>query len=130
MKAITVKFHGHTAKKPARYIASDSDGNRYTSHESDAEAALGLCNKMMWTGQLVRGSTKNAEVYVFLGGPVYVAMPEAVKTEHRKDICISCGLEIENVFPFDKDQWRDRGNNNTCDMERKHVPRDGWRHQS
>lgn len=69
MKAITTKFHGHTESKPVRYSATDSDGNKViisgTSPSHDT-AAIALCRKMNWTGTLVRGGTKEGNVYVWL----------------------------------------------------------------
>lgn len=75
MKAITTKFHGLTNVKGSRYSASDLDGNRVmlstdfalSSEGNHDRAALALCEKMSWTGTLVRGGLANGNVYVFDG---------------------------------------------------------------
>ena len=74
MKAIVTKYHGPTNFKGARITASDEDGNRVTisyPHELSGEdvhrkAAIALCDKMKWTGELVGGSLKRGYVFVFV----------------------------------------------------------------
>ena len=75
MKAIVTKYHGPTENKGSRYSATDSDGNKVTLstacdliNESDHDRiALALCNKMKWTGKLVRGSLNSCQyVYTWL----------------------------------------------------------------
>ena len=62
MKAITTKYHGPTNTRGARIIASDSDHNRVTVSYGHAAkdpytvAAIALCRKMGWSGQLCWGS--------------------------------------------------------------------------
>ena len=65
MKAITTKYFGVTATKPARYVATDSDRNRAQSSESHDDAARALCAKMKWTGLLIRGHIASGNVYVW-----------------------------------------------------------------
>jgi hypothetical protein len=73
MKAIVTKFHAPGNVRGSRYSASDLDGNRVilgTDHALGSEqnhdrAALALCRKMHWTGELLRGSTKTGHVYVW-----------------------------------------------------------------
>jgi hypothetical protein len=74
MKAIVTKYHGPTNFKGARITASDEDGNRVTisyPHELSGEdvhrkAAMALCDKMKWAGELVGGSLKRGYVFVFV----------------------------------------------------------------
>ena len=74
MKAIVTKYHGPTNFKGARITASDEDGNRVTisyPHELSGEdvhrkAAMALCDKMEWAGELVGGSLKRGYVFVFV----------------------------------------------------------------
>jgi len=72
MKAITTRYRGMTATRPARYTASDLDGNRatvsgdtrgYASHEAAARA---LCAKMGWYGELVGGAVADGYVWVWI----------------------------------------------------------------
>lgn len=73
-KAIEVKYHPQTTTKPARYVASDSDGNRATIPANAdysgrdgvmVAAALALCTRMKWTGRLIHGGFKDREYFVF-----------------------------------------------------------------
>jgi hypothetical protein len=36
--------------------------------------------------------------------------------------CRHCGLDIENMTPFKRQDWRDRGNNTHCRAGRLHAP--------
>ncbi len=75
MKAIVTRYHGPGNVRGSRISATDSDGNRVyigiepqwnhdTSHE---QAAIALCSKMGWKGQLVYGSMGPcSEVFVFM----------------------------------------------------------------
>jgi len=74
MKAITTKYSGPTNTRGSRVIASDLDGNRVSVHyaselnsdENHDAAAVALCRKLGWTGELVRGSlANNGYVYVW-----------------------------------------------------------------
>ncbi len=75
MKAIITKFLGPTNTRGSRITARDSDGNRTTvgyRHEISGDenhdaAAVALCRKMGWKGNLVGGSTKDGRAYVFVG---------------------------------------------------------------
>lgn len=76
MKAITTKFHGPTNTRESRISASDSDGNRIFVNFDHAVcrdsahnfAAVSLCNKMGWKGELIGGGNgAGSEVYVFTG---------------------------------------------------------------
>jgi hypothetical protein len=76
MKAIITKYHGPTNNRGSHISAMDSDRNRVSipyPHELSGEAAhhkaaLALCAKMGWTGQLVGGATKRGYVFVFTEG--------------------------------------------------------------
>lgn len=73
MKAIVTKYHGPTDTRGSRITASDEDGNRVTigyPYELSGEAvhraaAVALCAKMGWTGDLVAGSLRTGYVFVF-----------------------------------------------------------------
>lgn len=73
MKAIETKFVGPGNVRGSRYIASDSDGNRVIlsadyelNHDGNhRKAAEALRDKMGWKGQLVGGSLKKTDVWVF-----------------------------------------------------------------
>jgi hypothetical protein len=74
VKAIFTKFHGPSNVKGSRISATDEDGNRVMVSSDHAlsqdgrhdKAALALCQKMRWTGVLIRGGLKGGNVYVFL----------------------------------------------------------------
>ena len=74
MKAIETRYHGPTNTRGSRISARDLDGNRcsipYDHAESGerghAKAALALCKKMGWDGELIAGATKHGYVFVFV----------------------------------------------------------------
>lgn len=76
MKAISTKYHGPGNRRGSRFSADDGDGNRvYVSYDYglDSEsnhhkAALALCQKMGWTGEMVAGSTKDGMTFVWVNG--------------------------------------------------------------
>lgn len=74
MVAITVKYHPPTNSRACRYSATaTSNDKRVYICQDDAlgfddnkdRAALELCKKMNWTGNLVKGETSDGTVYVF-----------------------------------------------------------------
>ena len=69
MKAIIVKYLSQTTHKPARFRASDGDGNTITvsSRRGDyREGADALCKEMRWTGKMHEGQLKpGVHVFVF-----------------------------------------------------------------
>jgi len=78
MKAIKTRYIGATDRRPARIIASDSDGNRITvktdsgsTHDphdpNHRYAAIALCHKMGWPDAetLIEGGIKGGRVFVF-----------------------------------------------------------------
>ena len=75
MKAIITKYHGPTATRPSKIVASDQDKNHVTmsyAHELDTEqnhrkAAEILCEKMGWTGAMIGGSIAGGWAFVFTG---------------------------------------------------------------
>lgn len=74
MKAIMVTYHSWTTTKPARYVARDSDNNKYigTTNQTVVDVALAFCQKMDWHGELVSGGwKKGSEVFVFTGNNKY-----------------------------------------------------------
>ena len=73
MKAITTKYYGPTNTRGSRIRATDHDGHSVTvpydyskSHtDVHAVAALALCKRMNWTGELIAGHTNDGCVFVF-----------------------------------------------------------------
>ena len=67
------KYHGPGNVRGSRVSASDEDGNRVTLSWDDSldsegnhdAAAIALCRKMKWSGPLMRGGLRNANVYTF-----------------------------------------------------------------
>lgn len=86
MKAITTKFYGPSNVKGSRYSATDLDGNRVilstdfalSSEGNHDRAALALCKKMNWRGNLVRGALKDGNVYVFYGAAEVISIQDAL----------------------------------------------------
>jgi len=72
MKAIRTRYFGPGNVRGARIMATDGD-NRISipyPHELNSEdghhkAALALCAKLGWTGNLYCGGMKDGNVYVF-----------------------------------------------------------------
>ena len=92
MKAIVTKYHGPSNIKGSRYSATAEGGNRIiksaddrvSSDDNHAHAAIALCNKMDWRGELVSGGLPNGNtVFVFTGRgknlPAFVTDPYARK---------------------------------------------------
>ena len=79
MTSIETKYCGPTNYKGSRVIADAGDGRRVTIQYNDelnseaahAEAAMALCKKMKWTGELVEGATRRGYVFVFAEGERY-----------------------------------------------------------
>ena len=75
MQAIVTRFHGPTNNRGSRYSATACAGRVYV--ESDGRfgpdkncelAALALCKRFNWTGELVSGGLKDGStVFVFTG---------------------------------------------------------------
>lgn len=73
MKAIRVRYHGQTSTRGSRLTASDCDGNSVTVPYDSSEdrdqryrnAAVALCRKMNWTGDMYQGWLGNDAVFVF-----------------------------------------------------------------
>src|SRR5262245_54119953 len=130
MKAITVRFHGPSARRGARLSARDMDGNRITVPYPDEGplgepryrvAAEALCRKMGWSGPLVGGAIAAGYVFVFLDPaelpPESAARRSLSRTPAatvRQTACRHCGLDIEGWAPYRRGTWRDRGNNTHC----------------
>jgi hypothetical protein len=73
LKAITTKYHGPTNTKGSKVSAVDGDGNRVrlgwdntlNGTENHHAAAIALCDKMGWKGELIGGAIKVGYVWVF-----------------------------------------------------------------
>lgn len=77
MKAIQVKYLGHTNQLPARYKAWAEGGNVITisAHAVPDDrdpwlyAATALCHKMQWGDNIVGGGLPNGDyAFCFVGG--------------------------------------------------------------
>ena len=74
MKAIETKYLGPTNYSGSRIKATDNDGNSVTmpydyelnSYENYRLAAIELCRKMNWKGNISGGYTKKGMVWVFV----------------------------------------------------------------
>lgn len=70
--AIVTKYIGPTNTKGGRIKATTENGRfsvtigyPHESHHPYAEAAVALCRKLGWTGDLIEGGTTNGSVFVF-----------------------------------------------------------------
>ena len=80
MKAIVTKYLPCTDTKGSRIKASDEDGNSviigfphelsWSNGENHAKAAIALCRKMGWKGELIRGCLRKTWVHVFVAGDI------------------------------------------------------------
>ncbi len=74
MKAIRTRYVGPSNVRGSRIIADDGERNRITvsydhgSNNPHREAALALCRKMKWSGDLIEGGLGDGYVYVFANG--------------------------------------------------------------
>ncbi len=72
MTSIITKFVGPTNYRGARIIADAGMGRRvtvsydYGSRDPHREAAIALCAKFDWHGQLVQGGMERGSAFVFL----------------------------------------------------------------
>lgn len=74
--AIQTRYIGPTNFRGSRVKAYTESGRSITiqiapewsSEDAHREAALALCRKMDWHGDLIEGGTKEGYVYVFLPG--------------------------------------------------------------
>ena len=74
MKAIETKYLSPTTTCGSRIKATDNDGNSVTmpydcelnSYENHRLAAIELCRKMNWKGNISGGYTKKGMVWVFV----------------------------------------------------------------
>ena len=80
MKAITTKFIGATNYRGSRIKATAEGGHSLTisyPHEANqgadahAVAALALCRRLGWDGELIAGGTAAGYVFVFASGDRY-----------------------------------------------------------
>lgn len=79
MIAISTKYHGPTNSRGSR-ISANANGHRVTvpydhalGHEGNhAAAAIALCQKMHWRGELVSGGTGDGYVFCFLASGRYL----------------------------------------------------------
>ena len=82
MKAITTKYHPCGNVLGARISACDVDGHHiYIDYPQElsgaavhAEAALALCRKMGWEGDLISGGTADGYGYVFVFAESFEAL--------------------------------------------------------
>ena len=72
MVAIETKYYGPTNSRGSKIIAKTTNHRLTVSYdhgldldENHAAAAVALCRKMYWTGELLGSSTKAGMVFVF-----------------------------------------------------------------
>ena len=88
MKAIVTKYHGPSNVRGTRYSATAEGGNRVIISSDDrlgfeanhSSAALELCKRLNWRGELVSGCLPTGDyVFVFTGRdkdkPAYITDP-------------------------------------------------------
>jgi len=74
MKAILTKYIGPTLHRGSRIKAYDEDGNSITipfdyglnQGQRHKKAAIALCKKMGWAGEMVGGGIKNGYAFCFV----------------------------------------------------------------
>ena len=74
MKAILTRYRGPTDTRGGRILASDMDGNRtsipyphsLSSDDGHFRAAVALCHKMGWQGELAGGYTREGMAWVWI----------------------------------------------------------------
>ena len=93
MVAITVKYNGATSTRGTRYSATATSNKKrviissydaLNVEENKDKAALELCKKMNWTGNLVKGETSEGTVYVFDVDFARVVNPVIERTSSTK----------------------------------------------
>ncbi len=80
MQAITTKYLGPTNHKGARIRATTASGqaltlevnHSYSDGRCHAEAALALCKRLGWSGELISGGTRAGFVFVFTNGDRHI----------------------------------------------------------
>ena len=72
MVAIETKYYGPTNSRGSKLIAKTREHRVTVSYdhaldldENHVAAAVALCRKMYWTGELLGGGTKSGMVFVF-----------------------------------------------------------------
>lgn len=84
MKAITAEYFGPRERNGSRIVARDADGNRvYSSvdvrlriEENVDQTVIKLCQKMKWSGIMVRGRIGLLWVYVWLDENEMLEVPK------------------------------------------------------
>jgi hypothetical protein len=77
MIAIETKYTPPTNTRPAKILAVTTTGRRMEvsidhgldGPERHAAAAVALCERMNWKGELIAGATRAGYVFVFANGP-------------------------------------------------------------
>jgi hypothetical protein len=80
MQAITTKYLSPTNHRGARIRALTASGlaitlavnHSFSDGRCHAEAALALCQRLGWSGELVSGCTREGYVFVFVSGDRHV----------------------------------------------------------
>ena len=94
MKAIKTTYIAATNTKGSRILATDEDKNKvyipYPSELSDmdcyAKAAIALCLKMGWTGQLRGGGFKSGYFFVFEDKRAIYPIPNKDEKEEVQNV--------------------------------------------
>lgn len=86
----------------------------FTNHLSSLAKQSGLVPHKQRTAHLKLAR----EIESRLEGIAPLHTPSEIhKQEVTQTACASCGLDIENLRPYPKGQWRDRGNNTHCPID-------------
>lgn len=80
MQSITTKYLGPTNNRGSRIHAVTASGHvltipvnhSFSDGRCHAEAALALCKRLGWSGELVSGGTREGYVFVFVSGDRYI----------------------------------------------------------
>ncbi len=80
MQSIITRYLGPTNHRGARIRATTASGqaltvqinHSYSDGRCHAEAALELCKRLEWSGELVSGGTREGYVFVFVSGDRYI----------------------------------------------------------
>lgn len=102
MQAITTKYLGATDTRGSRIKATSESGESITipypydakqGVEAHSLAAIALCRKLGWRGELIGGAIKDAYVFVFAGPhaetfPIGLSEDEAWAIQSRRNEAI------------------------------------------
>ena len=91
MQAIYTKYLGPTNARGSRIKATIASGesvtigyphDKHEGAEAHAQAALALCQRLTWSGELIAGALHDGYVFVFAGGDRFAS---PVTEEQQRD---------------------------------------------